>query len=89
MTASEKLRQEMELNAPFTKEEFLGVVTDAIKRNGAYQYVVDCRVDKGSLKSGTIPGKYHELIRKWAEEEGFTITRYTSYYGVPEFDITL
>lgn len=89
MTAAELLRKEMEQDAPFTKQEFIEVVTSAIKRNGAYQYMVDARIGKGSLKSGTIPGKYHELIKKWALEEGFTITRYTNYYGVPEFDITL
>lgn len=89
MTAAELLRKEMEQDAPFTKEEFIEVVTSAIKRNGAYQYMVDARIGKGSLKSGTIPEKYHELIKKWAKEEGFTITRYTNYYGVPEFDITL
>lgn len=89
MTASEKLRQEMEQNAPFTKQEFIEVVTSAIKKNGAYQYVLDARASKGAIERGSIPTRYHELIRKWAEEEGFTITRYTNYYGVPEFDITL
>lgn len=50
MTAAEVLRGEMEQVAPFTKKEFIEIVTSAIKRNGVYQYTLDGRTDKGSLK---------------------------------------
>lgn len=89
MTAAEALRGEMEQVAPFTKKEFIEVVTDAIRRNGVYQYTLNGRTDSSSLKGGTIPTKYHELVKKWATEEGFTVTRYCNYFGVPEYDITL
>lgn len=89
MTAAEALRCEMEQLAPFTKKEFIEVVTDAIRRNGVYQYTLNGRTDSVSLKGGTIPTKYHELVKKWATEEGFTVTRYCNYFGVPEYDITL
>ena len=79
----------MEQVAPFTKKEFIEVVTDAIRRNGVYQYTLNGRTDSSSLKGRTIPTKYHELVKKWATEEGFTVTRYRNYFGVPEYDITL
>lgn len=89
MTAAEALRGEMEQAAPFTKKEFIEVVTDAIRRNGVYQYTLNGRTDSSSLKGGTTPTKYHELVKKWATEEGFKVTRYCNYFGVPEYDITL
>lgn len=79
----------MEQVAPFTKKEFIEVVTGAIRRNGVYQYTLNGRTDSVSLKGGTIPTKYHELVKKWATEEGFKVTRYCNYFGVPEYDITL
>ena len=89
MTAAEALRGEMEQVAPFTKKEFIETVTSAIRRNGVYQYTLNGRTDSVSRKGGTIPTKYHELVKKWATEEGFTVTRYCNYFGVPEYDITL
>lgn len=92
MTAAEKLRKEMTGSCPFTKEEFIAAVAEAIKRQGRFSYYLNGRVERAYSLSGCekyIPERYQGIVVKWATEEGFRVSRFTGAYEVPEYDVTL
>lgn len=86
MNTAELLRKEMENNLPFTKQELIDKVCACIKNNGYYAFFHGRTT---SLKGNEFNNESIRLVEMWIREEGFCVRRERSYYGVPEYYVTL
>ena len=86
MNTAELLKKEVANNLPFTKKDFIDKVCNAIRNNGYYAcyHGRDTRFNGGEFDNTSI-----SIVLQWAREEGFKVEREVSYYGIPNYFITL
>ena len=70
MTVADMLRQELENELPFTKEDFIKALVESIRKYGKATWVCDGCIRKTNLQ-GQIHLKHERILTKYAEEEGF------------------
>ena len=92
MTAAEKLRQEMMQTLPFTKEEFIKVISERIhgSLSGRACFICDKHISETKLKGGnTIRMSHEQAVIGFATSEGFRISYDYNSYGVRYIIFTL
>lgn len=92
MTAAEKLRQEMMQKLPFTKEEFIKVISERIRGSlsGMASFICDHHIRETKLKGGNTIRMSHELAAiDFAKSEGFHVSYDHNSYGVRYIVFTL
>lgn len=85
MTAAEKLRREMAQNVPFSKEEFIRVISERIKGSlsGRACFICDRHIKETQIKGGnTIRMNHEQAAIDFAREEGFNVSYDHNSYGV-------
>lgn len=93
MTAAEKLRQEMMQNLPFTKDEFIQVITKRIKGSlsGRACFICDRHISETRIKGcdNTIRMSHEQAAIDFAHSEGFRVSYDYNSYGVRYIVFTL
>ncbi len=92
MTAAEKLRQEMMQSLPFTKDEFIKVISERIKGSlsGMASFICDRHIKETQIKGGnTIRMSHEQAVIDFATSEGFRISYDYNSYGVRYIIFTL
>lgn len=90
MNAAEKLRQEMEQNAPFTKEEFIDVISSRIRKSGNASFVCDKHIGTTRLDGfDAIARRDEQTAVNYARSEGFNVHESYNSYGVRRIVFTL
>lgn len=90
MNTAEKLRNEMVINVPFTKDEFISKISERIKRSGLASFVCDHHIRETDLGSRSTIRMAHEFAAlKYAESEGFRFRYKWNSYGVRYLIFTL
>lgn len=91
MTAAERLRQEMEQGAPFTKDEFIQAISKRIKCSGRARYYCDrhIRTTEVTGNGDTIHLKHEQIAKDYALSEGFNVHDEYNGYGVRSIVFTL
>jgi hypothetical protein len=86
MNTAELLKAEMANELPFTKQELIDKVCSCIKNNGYYAFF---HGRSTSLKGNEFNNESIRIVEDWIREEGFRVKCERSYYGVPEYYVTL
>jgi len=92
MTAAEKLRQEMMQSLPFTKDEFIKVISKRIKDSlsGMASFICDRHIKETRIKDGnTIRMSHEQAAIDFARSEGFRVSYDYNSYGVRYIIFTL
>lgn len=90
MKASEQLKQELANTVPFTKEEFIKSICERIKSCGRASFVCDKHIGRTELEHGASCKLAHEnIIKEWADSEGFEWHYDYNSYGVRYLIFTL
>lgn len=89
MTAAEKLRQEMIQGAPFSKEEFIEVISRRIKGSGKACFICDRHIRETDINGNTIRMNHEQAAIDFARSEGFRVSYDHNSYGVRYIVFTL
>lgn len=92
MTAAEKLRQEMVQDAPFSKDEFVQVISNLIKCSLSCRacFICDRHIKETRIKGGnTIRMNHEQAAIDFARSEGFRVSYDYNSYGVRYIVFTL
>lgn len=92
MTAAEKLRQEMVQDAPFSKDEFIRVISERIKcsLSGRACFFCDRHIRETQIRGGnTIRMNHEQAAIDFARSEGFNVSYDHNGYGVRYIVFTL
>lgn len=90
-TAADKLRREMQQSATFSKEEFINVISNVIKKCGRAAFYCGYHIEKTSLGAPcfTLHQREEQIAADYARSEGFYVTYKHNSYGVRIMLITL
>lgn len=84
MTAAEKLRNEVKLSFPISKQEFIELISDSIRRYGQAAFICDRHISATQFTrcSHTIKPLHEQTAIEYAQSEGFRVSYRVNYWGV-------